>query len=208
MVTSSAIATPIGTLTTEAPNSASDHNGTIDAVVGDLIETVGSVASEGANGSGRHVTASVFNGKVSTGTGNAGNGGDPNADNAAGYWTTGSHIEFDLDTTSNTLGYDISAINIIQRGDGARPSINVAVSLRTIGGSFVEIYDTGKVGTGGNVNQVAVTDDGAALLGSGIDGVRFDFGDPGLGWTWYRELDVIGTATTPPPTPGTLIYGK
>ena len=210
MMTNSAIAAPIGTLSTEAPsnNNTNNHVGTIQATVGDLIETVGSVADEGANGASRHVTASVFNGKVSTGTGNEGNGGDPDANNAAGYWITDSFVEFDLDTTANTLGYDISTINIIQRGDGSRPSINVAVSLRTVGGSFVEIYDTGAVGTGNNVNQVAVTDDGAALLGSGIDGVRFDFGNPGLNWTWYRELDVVGTATGTAATPGTLIYGK
>ena len=202
----SANAAVIGTLTTEAPNSATDHNGAIDAVVGDLLETQGSVASEGAVGDGgRHVTASTFNGLITTGVANGGNGGDPLAANAGGYWTTGSHVEFDLDTTTNTLGYDISLINIIQKGDGFRPSINVAVSLRTVGGSFVEIYDTGAVGTASNVNQVAVTDDGAALLGSGIDGVRFDFGNPGLNWTWYRELDVVGTATIPEPSAAALL---
>jgi len=206
-LTVSANAALTWTLTSEAPNSSSDHNGAIDAIVGDLLETDGSVAGEGAVGdAGRHVTASTFNGKISTSTANGGNGGDPNANNAGGYWTTDSFVEFDLDTTTNTLGYDISLINIIQRGDGSRPSINVAVSLRTVGGSFVEIHDTGAVGTASNVNEIELTEDnGAALLGSGIDGVRFDFGNPGLNWTWYREFDVEGTATVPEPSSAALL---
>lgn len=204
---SSANAAVTAAFTTEAPNSSSDHNGAIDAIVGDLLETEGSVAGEGSVGdASRHVTASTFNGKISTGVANGGNGGDPNADNAGGYWTTDSFVEFDLDTTTNTLGYDISLINIIQKGDGFRPSINVAVSLRTVGGSFVEIHDTGAVGTASNVNEVELTEDnGAALLGSGIDGVRFDFGNPGLNWTWYREFDVVGTATVPEPSTTALL---
>jgi autotransporter-associated beta strand protein len=202
--------TPIGTLSSEAPSdgNTNNHVGTIQATVGDLLETAGSVAGEGAVGdASRHVTASMFNGKISTGLANGSNGGDVNSPTAAGYWTTGSYVEFDLDTTTNTYGYDISAIKIIQRGDSFRPSINVTVSLRTVGSNyFVQLYNTGAVGTGGNVNQVAITDAAAALLGSGIDGVRFDFGDPGLNWTFYRELDVIGTPTSGPTdtTPPTL----
>lgn len=106
------------------------------------------------------------------------------------------------------MGSVALSVSSANAADSFRPSINVAVSLRTVGGSFVEIHDTGAVGTGGNVNQVEITEDnGAALLGSGIDSVRFDFGNPGLNWTFYRELDVVGTATVVPEPTTTALLG-
>ena len=205
---SSANAAVTAALTSEALNLGGDdfHDGpSIIAESGDLLNTSLLTFTEGAVGDGtRHNASSMFDGTINAGVGN----GAQTAQNAAGYWTTGSFIQFDLDTTTNTLGYDIDLINIIQRGDSFRPSINVAVSLRTVGGSFVEIHDTGAVGTGGNVNQVEITEDnGAALLGSGIDSVRFDFGNPGLNWTFYRELDVVGTATAVPEPTTTALLG-
>ena len=204
----SANAAVIATLTSEAANG-SPHVGTIQATGGDLLETVGSVASQSNAVPTQHVTASLFNGKISTGTYNGANGGDPDAGNAAGYYGTGHFIVFDLDTTTNTLGYDISAINIIQSGDSFRGGINVAVSLRQVGGSFTPLFAPPDAGTPGNVNMYAITNDSGPLIASGIDGVRFDFTNTATGsisgWTWYRELDVIGTATIPEPSAAALL---
>jgi hypothetical protein len=211
LTAASANAAPIATLSSEAPGdgNTNNHVGAIQATVGDLIETVGSVAGQSNAVPDQHVTASLFNGKISTGTANGANGGDPDAPNAAGYYGTGHFIEFNLDTTTNTLGYDISAINIIQRGDSFRGGINVAVSVRQVGGSYTPLIAPPDAGTPGNVNMYAITNDSGPLIASGIDGVRFDFTNTATGsisgWTWYRELDVIGTPTggptdTTPPT--------
>jgi MYXO-CTERM domain-containing protein len=55
----------------------------------------------------------------------------------------------------------------------------------------------------------AITNDSGPLIASGIDGVRFDFTNTATGsisgWTWYRELDVIGTATIPEPSAAALL---
>jgi hypothetical protein len=201
LTAASANAAVIATLTSEAVNG-SPHVGTIQATVGDLLETVGSVVSGTGGGAvpTQHVTASLFNGKISTGVNNGANGGDPDAPNAAGYYGTGHFIEFDLNTTINLLGYDISAINIIQRGDNFRPGINVAISVRPVGGSYTSLIHPSDAGTANNVNMYSITDDSGPFVATGIDGVRFDFSNTVgtiSGWTWYRELDVIGTATVP-----------
>jgi hypothetical protein len=141
----------------------------------------------------------MFDGKITTGTANGANSGDPDAPNAAGYYGTGHFIEFDLDTSTNVHGYDISLIQIIQRGDHFRPGIHVAVSLRQVGGSYTTLISPPDAGTGGNVNRYAITSGSGPLIASGIDGIRFDFSNTVgtiSGWTWYRELDVVGTPTS------------
>ena len=188
----------IGTLTTEAKNGEPHTGPLISAASGDLLETQGSVASEGGNGSGaRHVTASVFDGQITTSISNT-----PSAATDGGYWGPGHFIEIDLDTTTNTLGYDISSITTIQVGDSFRPGQGYTVQLRTVGGSFVDLHTVPGLGTGGNVNEIVITDDSAPLLGTGVDGIRFNFADSGngFGWTVYRELDAVGTATVPEPS--------
>ncbi|MEM6504345.1 MAG: PEP-CTERM sorting domain-containing protein [Planctomycetota bacterium] len=202
----------IATLSSEAPSgTTNDHTGAIQAVDGDLLKTVASVAAEGGVGdSSRHVTASMFNGMISTGTANGSNGGDVDSPTAAGYYGAGDFIEFDLDTSVNTLGYNISLIQVIQRGDSARPGINTTIFVREVGQTtFTELIAPIPAGTSGNVNMYAITNDSGPLVASGVDGIRFEFGRSdapdgntgGNAWTWYRELDVVGV---PVPEPGSL----
>jgi hypothetical protein len=207
----SANAAIIATPTSEIVNGSPHVGTTILATGGDLLETVGSVAGQSNTVATQHVTASLYDGKITTGTNNGANGGDPDAPNAAGYYGTGHFIEFDLDTTINLLGYDISAINIIQSGDSFRGGINVAVSLRQVGGSYTPLIAPPDAGTPGNVNMYAITNDSGPLIASGIDGVRFDFTNTATGsisgWTWYRELDVIGTAIPVPEPSAAALLG-
>jgi hypothetical protein len=57
----------------------------------------------------------------------------------------------------------------------------------------------------------AITNDSGPLIASGIDGVRFDFTNTATGsisgWTWYRELDVIGTAIPVPEPSAAALLG-
>ena len=96
-------------------------------------------------------------------------------------------------------GPDISNITTIQCGDSYRPGQAYTVWLRTVGGSFTDFFTIPNQGTGGNVHEIVIADDGGALLATGVDGIRFNFADTGVGWTVNRELDVMGTATTPEP---------
>ena len=189
----SAKAAPVATLTSEARNGEPHAGPLISAATGDLLETVGSVAAEGGNGDGvRQNTSTLFDGSISTGVAN----GAQTAANAAGYWGDNHFIEFDLDTTTNAQGYDISLIQVIQSGDGFRGGINVAISVQPVGGSYTPLIAPDDAGTPSNVNMYAITDDSAPLIASGIDGVRFDFTNTATGslsgWTWFREIDVIG----------------
>jgi len=205
-------ATLISTLTSETINGSPHGGPLISATSGDLLETVGSVAAESGNGDGnRHVTSSLYDGSITTGVSNTGNGGDPTAANAAGYYGNNHFIEFDLDITTNTLGYDVSQIKIIQSGDRFRGGINVDILTRQVGGSYTSLITPPDAGTPSNVNMYAITNDSGPLIASGIDGVRFDFTNTATGsisgWTWYRELDVVGAATVIPEPSTALLLG-
>jgi len=196
-------AAPAATLTSEGKNGEPHNGPLIVAASGDLLETVGSVAAEGGSGdSTRQNTSTLFDGSINTGIAN----GAQTAANAGGYWGNNHFVEFDLDTTTNTLGYDISLIQIIQCGDKFRAGINVDILVRQVGGSYTSLINPADAGTGSNVNMYAITNDSGPLIASGIDGVRFNFTNTAAGtisgWTVYRELDVVGI-----PTGGTLPRG-
>jgi len=203
-VAGTADAVVVANLTSEAVNLGGDefHDGpSIIAETGDLLETVGSIAAEGGSGDGvRNNTSTMFDGKINTSIAN----GAQTTANAGGYWGNGHFVEFDLDTSVNTLGYDISLIQVIQKGDSFRGGINVAISVRTVGGSYTSLINPADAGTANNVNMYSITNDSDPLVASGIDGIRFDFSNTATGsisgWTVYRELDVVGTATVPEPS--------
>ena len=134
VVAASTHAAPVATATTETVNGSPYHAGPlIQATVGDLLETSRSSITEGGNGSGtRHLTSSVYDGLVSSGVGN-----DVVPASRAGYWgssTAGAHfIEFNLNTTSATQGYNISSIKVIQRGDSYSPQQAWKVAFKPVG---------------------------------------------------------------------------
>lgn len=185
-------------LVSEPPggNHIADFNGTfIDALEDDLLQTAllnGNPYDEGGGiGGSSHGAEYTYNGKIATGI---------KAVIDAGYWTDTGWIEFNLDTVTSPGGYNLSSIIVIQRGDSHRPYMNFKVSLRKVNSTeFVEYYDTSGVwGESEKVNQLTLSGGNPADL-SGIDGVRFDFGHPNpndsaMNWTWYREIDVVGSA--------------
>ncbi|RRJ97858.1 hypothetical protein Ga0100231_005205 [Opitutaceae bacterium TAV4] len=121
-----------------------------------------------------------------------------------------SSIEFQLDTTANTLGYDISRIVITSNGTDRRVWQDVAVSVRYVGTSdFVQIfrstYTPDITGTGVYSAQVTARDGEGSVVASGIAAIRFDAYLIGYNTsatdavgTVFSEYDVFGTPTVVP----------
>lgn len=119
--------------------------------------------------------------------------------------SVGDVLILNLDTVSEPLGYNITSI-VGLTGTNAtnqtgRATHNYTIALRQIGGSFVDLIFVDATNTGAEV-QVTVSDDTGALLGTGIDAIRFTFGNStGDPENIYREFDVFGV---PVPEPASL----
>ena len=172
--------------TTEAI-SGDPHSGTIAALAGDLLETQGSIAAELESKPGEPAALTI-NGSIETNSTNVFKGG------------SGAFIEFDLDTSVNTLGYDITSVSTIAAWNDARAGQAYTVSVRQVGGSFNTLFTHTGANVSNVVNRVMISDSGSVIAG-GIDGIRFDFANApsGLNWSGYREIDLVGTATVPEP---------
>ena len=131
----------------------------------------------------------------------------PNASTGSLNINAGDVI-YTLDTSVNTLGYDLSTISIFSGwNDDGRDGINVTVSYATVASplTFVTI-------------STATQDDGAAkfenanmaesaspfLLASGVKSIKFTFNSPENSGAGYKELDVTGVATIPEPSAALL----
>ncbi|MEO0514249.1 MAG: PEP-CTERM sorting domain-containing protein [Planctomycetota bacterium] len=127
------------------------------------------------------------------------NSGDAMVETTAGA-SDGWTADFELDVTTNTLGYDITSI--ISTSGWNNPAIaeqNFNLSVSVVGSSdFVLLGNfTGTATTGGGI-QVTIADDvSGALVATGVDAIRFESTGGLRGG--YRELDVIGTPTVPEP---------
>ncbi|MGJ8638608.1 MAG: lamin tail domain-containing protein [Opitutaceae bacterium] len=104
--------------------------------------------------------------------------------------------DFVLDLTANPEGYDISQINAYSGWNDNRAGQAYTVYFSVVGDpAFVQITPSQvSVAATGQSLVTSVFDDGGALLGSGVDVIRFDVGTNGNGNVW-REIDVMGTPT-------------
>jgi hypothetical protein len=116
-----------------------------------------------------------------------------------GTWTS----TFNLNTTLNPLGYDISKIQSISGWTDQRTNQNYQVSYSVVGDSgFVSLGTFSFNGpSDGNPNATRMTLDITGL--TGVDAVRFAFSPLGAGGdeAVYRELDVFGSAVAAPTVP-------
>jgi hypothetical protein len=120
-------------------------------------------------------------------------------------------VEFLLDTTVNTKGYDISNIASLSGYWGDTRSQQVYdVYTKTATTAYSLLYSV-TASLAGNVSakatDVKVTAVGSqgGVIASGVTGIEvvfYDSGVSGYGVSVYHELDVVGTATVP--EPGTL----
>jgi hypothetical protein len=116
---------------------------------------------------------------------------------------SGGNVIYTLNTSVNTLGYDITSIGIFSGwNDDGRDGINVTVSYATVANpaTFLDI-------------ATAIQDDGSAkfenanitesvspfVVASGVKAIKFTFNSPENGGAGYKELDVAGVATIPEP---------
>lgn len=159
------------------------------------------------------------------------NGGTPLSQTTDGagtgtYWQYSSNgsswdVTYTFDTTSNTLGYDLTEINTFV---GWPNSPNYGNQLHDIYYSLVgspstfvlltavnyQPFGTGG-GAGANASWVSITENSSGILASGVKALLFTLkNNGGFDGKVIREFDVIGTATVVP-EPGTfamLLFGS
>lgn len=168
---------------------------------------IGSVLNDGNWGTNNNVASSV------------GFGAGPQA----------NFVEFQLDTTVNVLGYDLTEIVVSAWWSSLRAEQYYGMEISYVGNaSFVELaplthYTPGSAGNTPGATQVSHLNSGGGVLdgtnlASGVDAIRFNFsGTSGLGvehnglggndWHFYREIDVIGTPTVIPEPSSLLLLG-
>jgi uncharacterized protein (TIGR03382 family) len=128
---------------------------------------------------------------------------------------TGGVLEIFLDTSVNTLGYDItSVVPFTGWNSASRADQQYVLAMRSVGGSYGDIItvdiDMTPHGSGNGEEGMRVTidDDGGGLLGTGIDALRFTMADPLLnGVDAYQEIDVFGTPTPEPSSVTVAVMG-
>jgi Fibronectin type III domain len=113
---------------------------------------------------------------------------------------SGSTIEYTFNTTVNTLGYDLSAIDIFTGwSTNGRVNPNVTVSYSLIGSPTI----FNAIGTATYTSATTAMATKSSISGLSISGVaalRFDFGTQQNGYVGYSEIDVFGSLTSNNPT--------
>lgn len=127
------------------------------------------------------------------------------ATNPANITNNGS-FDFVLNLTLSPLGFDISQINSYSGWGDARAGQSYSISFSVVGSAtFTQITpSTVDVAAYNQSLVTSVFDDSSALLGTGVDVIRFTVGTQTLGNVW-REIDVIGVATVPEATSAILL---
>jgi hypothetical protein len=143
---------------------------------------------------------------------NDGTAGDGiNYNIADGYAATASGytITFDLDTSVNILGYDISSIATFAGWQSYRANQSYEIFYRTVGNGYQSLTSVNylpAVSSGfNNGTRVALTDDSGFII-TGVDSIQFSINRPaGVTETIFREFDISGIATIPEPTTYMLV---
>ena len=132
----------------------------------------------------------------------------PDTDTGHISWADpGSAVTFDLGLGINGLGWDITSIQTIAAWNSAgfgNQGYTIEVQLKDAVGFTTlttELYNP--LGGGGGATKITLTDD-TGVLASGVEFIRFTHNSvPGTsgGEVTYREFDVFGSSTLPPPVP-------
>lgn len=132
------------------------------------------------------------------------NGGNPADNSQLATGTNGASITFILDTSSNTLGYDVSSIEGYGGwNDGGRDHQLYEVFYSLVGSAdFVYLGRVDDEPT--SLNGISAVKAVFSTALTGVDAVRIDF-LPGQenGYVGYGEFDVVGSPTVVP-EPATL----
>ncbi|MEN8864565.1 MAG: sialate O-acetylesterase [Akkermansiaceae bacterium] len=125
-------------------------------------------------------------------------------------------ITYDLNTSVNIAGYDISSLQTIHgwaNNSGNQKNQNYKVEVSTVGSAsfgaiatvaYLPFDNTSQAGS----SKVTVVKNDGSNLATGVDQIRFTYtipADPGTQPSpTIREIDIFGTATTPDTTPPLL----
>jgi lysophospholipase L1-like esterase len=123
-----------------------------------------------------------------------------------GTWTS----DFYLQTGGTTNGYDISEIRILAAWPANRASLRVQLQLRQAGSAEWDVYGTFALTNLTDGASLLTLTNAAGPIASGVDALRFNFLDPGVGnydESAVREIDVFGTVTIPQPSTLLLVAG-
>lgn len=122
-------------------------------------------------------------------------------DATPGAWTT----TYTLDTTVNTLGYDITSIQSFSGWTEWRSGQRYTVSYNTVSNPTFISLGTYQVDVNGGSSRITLYNPGG-LLASGVKSLQFDF-SKGVTEYVYREIDVFGSASVPEPGTAAMLIG-
>jgi hypothetical protein len=133
------------------------------------------------------------------------NGGNPTDNSGLATAGNDAFVEFNLDLSVNTLGYDISSIQSFGGwNDSGRDRQLFKISYSLVGSSaftYLGAMDFNPAATGLPSAVYGVFD--TAL--TGVDAIRIDFfAGQENGYAGFGEFDVIGAATIPEPSAAVL----
>ncbi|MCX6972445.1 MAG: PEP-CTERM sorting domain-containing protein [Verrucomicrobia bacterium] len=115
---------------------------------------------------------------------------------------------YNLDISTNTLGYDITEFRLFSGWIDDRAGQTYTIEYSLVGNAtFTNLASVNSLQNGGSL-LTRTYDTTSVPLISGVDAVRFTFSFPsGISShsTVYREIDVLGTATIPEPS--TVLLG-
>jgi hypothetical protein len=151
-------------------------------------------------------SSSLDAGSLAFGTVGELNNGVGNFVTASGGGNGSFQATFNLDTSINTLGYDVTSIQTASASAGDSRRIQFYEVFVSIVGSplFTSLgtytYDPGNLNDG----RITLTDN-AGPIATGVDAVRFSFLNTGQTFsTGYSEVDVFGSAIAVVPEPASL----
>lgn len=116
-------------------------------------------------------------------------------------------ITYNLDTSANTLGYDITNISTYAGwADFNRGSQAYTVSYSVVGDAgFTDLATVTLYHDGLTQEKCSITETAGGILASRVDAIRFTFPAQEFGGVGYKEIDVTGTPVTVKPS--LLIFG-
>ncbi len=117
---------------------------------------------------------------------------------------------YTLDTSVNTLGYDLSGITTYAGWDGQRYGQKYDLYAHQVGDdastfSLLKNISYRPTAIAGGINNTKVAIAFESTEATGVDQLKFVFHrEPGYDWIGYREIDVMGVAIQTP-EPSTLV---
>ena len=195
---------PITTRTSDSSQAAFEADLAKSSLVALGETTCTSVLEVGAVDSGGGVNADpVRNGTTLNGSGRPETRNDGKTFRGYG---AGSSVTFLLNTARSPNGYDVLQIRTFAGHEDSRAGQNysVSVSHHSDPAKFTLLVPSASVACEGGSSEIVIRDlqggviaNGPAVNAGGVAAVRFDFQDGPLGFNVYREIRVVGRATTP-----------